>query len=258
MLIATITALAILFGGGTFETFFIDDLRKGVKEYVVDDERRDEILDDLKRSEKMIKSFNKERKAQFKEFKELNRSRATGSDELTGFFEKSMTTRGEYQHHLIDERLTVSAKITPDEWSAIIDNSGHATDKRMQKAQKKLDKAEARGKLPFARTREVITVAVADTDAQQLLQGRLDAMLRSFEKLGSELSAVNVNESALLVDRDISRDQMQQVAEQMNEVRLAVFRHLVDFHMAVKQNTDATEWDQVMKQFNKDISLTVH
>jgi hypothetical protein len=258
MLIATITALAILFGGGTFETFFIDDLRKGVKEYVVDDERKDEILDDLKRSEKMIKSFNKERKAQFKEFKKLNRSRATGSEELTGFFEKSMTTRGEYQHHLINERLTVSAKITPDEWSAIIDNSGHATDKRMQKAQKKLDKAESRGERPFDKTREVITEAVADSDTQQLLQGRLDAMLRSFEKLDSELSAVNVNESALLVDRDISRHQMQQVAEQMNEVRLAVFRHLVDFHMAVKEHTDATEWDQVMKQFNKDISLSAH
>ena len=83
-------------------------------------------------------------------------------------------------------------------------------------------------------------------------------MLRSFEKLGSELSAANVNESALLVDRDISRDQMLRVAEQMNEVRLAVFRHLVDFHMAVKENTDAAEWDKVMKQFNKDISLTAH
>lgn len=258
MLIATITMLAILFGGGTFETFFIDDLKKGVKEYVVEDERKDEILDDLKRSKKMIKSFNKERKAQFKEFKKLNSSRATGSDELTGFFEKSMTTRGEYQHRLIEERLKVSAKITPDEWAAIIENSGHATDKRMQKAQKKLDKAEARGKLPFDKTRETITEAVADTDTQQLLQGRLDAMLRSFEKLGSELSATNVNESALLVDRDISRDQMLQVAEQMNEVRLAVFRHLVDFHMAVKENTDAVEWDQVMKQFNKDISLTAH
>ena len=154
MLIATITALAILFGGGTFETFFIDDLRKGVKEYVVDDERKDEILDDLKRSKKMIKSFNKERKAQFKEFKKLNSSRATGSDGLTAFFEKSMTTRGEYQHHLIDERLTVSAQITPDEWAAIIENSGHATDKRMQKAQKKLDKAEAKGPLTDAAFRE--------------------------------------------------------------------------------------------------------
>ena len=179
MLIATITALAILFGGGTFETFFVDDLKKGVKEYVVEDQRKDEILDDLKRSKKMIKSFNKERKAQFKEFKKLNSSRATGSDELTGFFEKSMTTRGEYQHRLIEERLKVSAKITPDEWAAIIENSGHATDKRMQKAQKKLDKAEARGKLPFDKTRETITEAVADTDTQQLLQGRLDAMLRS-------------------------------------------------------------------------------
>ena len=41
-------------------------------------------------------------------------------------------------------------------------------------------------------------------------------------------------------------------------LRLAVFRHLVDIHMTVKEYTDAVEWDKIMTVFNKDITLTVH
>lgn len=39
MIIATVTMLAILFGGGVLETYFIEDLNKGVKEYVLEEER---------------------------------------------------------------------------------------------------------------------------------------------------------------------------------------------------------------------------
>lgn len=51
---------------------------------------------------------------------------------------------------------------------------------------------------------------------------------------------------------------MMQFAEKMNGLRLAVFRHLVDIHMTVKEYTDAVEWDKIMTVFNKDITLTVH
>ena len=83
-------------------------------------------------------------------------------------------------------------------------------------------------------------------------------MIGSFDKLAGDIAAINVNENDLLVRKDASRNEMKQFAEKMNGLRLAVFIHLVDFHMAVKENTDAVEWDNVMNVFNKDISLTVH
>ena len=258
MIIATVTMLAILFGGGVLETYFIEDLNKGVKEYVLEEERKKEILADLKRSEMLIKEFNKQRTSQFKEFKKLNISRETSSDDLVAFFDQMLTERGTYQNRFIDDRLAVSEKIKPGEWDEIIRNSGHSAEKRKEKEQKKVDKAEAKGKKPFEKTRKAITGSVADTGKQQLLLERLDAMIGSFDKLAGDIAAINVNENDLLVRKDASRNEMKQFAEKMNGLRLSVFIHLVDFHMAVKENTDAVEWDNVMNVFNKDISLTVH
>lgn len=258
MVVATLTLLAILFGGGALETFFIGDLNKGVKEYVLEEERKKEILADLKGSEELIKEFNKQRKSQFKEFKTLNISRETSSDDLVAYFDQMLTERGTYQSRFIDDRLAVTGKIKPGEWDAIISDSGQAEDKRKEKVQKKIDKAEAKGKEPFGKTRKAITLTVADAGKQQLLLGRLDAMIASFDKLAGDLAAININENDLLVRKDASRDEMMQFAEKMNGLRRAIFIHLVDFHMAVKENTDAIEWEKIMKKFNKDISLTAH
>lgn len=258
MIVATIAMLTILFGGGVLETFFIEDMNKGVKEYVLEEDRKKVILADLKHSEKLIKDFNKQRESQFKEFKKLNTSRETNSDDLVTFFDQMLTERGQYQSRFIDDRIAVSEKIKPGEWDEIIKNSGHAAEKRKEKEQKRLDKAEAKGKEPFEKTRKAITGTVADTGKRQLLFGRLDAMIGSFDKLAGDIAAINVNEDDLLVRKDASRDEMMQFAEKINGLRLAVFRHLVDMHMTVKENTDAVEWDKIMTVFNKDITLTVH
>jgi len=258
MVVATIALLTILFGGGALETFFIDDLNKGVKEYVVDEDRKKEILADLKNSKELVKEYNKQRKTRFKEFKELNTSRETTSKELTDFFNVLMDERGEFQNRFIDDRIAVSKKIKPDEWTAIIERAGPIEDKSQGKLQEKIDKAEAKGKEPFEKTREAITENVLDAARQQLLLGRLDAMLNNFNELAGRIDSFNVRDSGLLVRQDASKEEMKQVAGKINELRYATFNYLVGFHMVVKENTDAPEWDKIIKEFNKDMSLTVH
>ena len=140
MLVATITVLVLLFGGGAFETFFIDDLNKGIKEFVVDEDMKKEILADLKSSKKRLKEYNKQRKSRLKEYKKLNASREVTSKELTEFFNVLMDERGEFQNKFMDDRIAVSKKIKPDEWTAIIEHAGPIEDKRQAKLQKKIDK----------------------------------------------------------------------------------------------------------------------
>jgi len=258
MLVATVTILVLLFGGGAFETFFIDDLNKGVKQFVIEEDRKKEILADLKSSEKMIKEYNKQRKSRFREYKKLNTSRDTNSKELTGFFNVLMDERGNFQNRFIDDRIAVSKKIKPDEWTAIIEHAGPIEDKRQEKLQKKIDKAEAKGKEPFEKTREAITKNVSDAARQQLLLGRLDVMLNNFNELAGRIDLINVRDNGLLVRQDASKEEMKQVAGEVNELRYATFNHLIGFHMVVKEHTDSSEWDKIMKAFNNDMSLTVH
>ena len=44
MIVATVTALIILFSGG-YEIFFAENVEKGIKEYVLEKDRRKELLD---------------------------------------------------------------------------------------------------------------------------------------------------------------------------------------------------------------------
>ncbi len=88
MIVGTIFLITVLFGGGLIDTFFIAELEKGVKEYVVDDARKKELTANIKSAKKSIKSFNKDRKAQFKVYKDINASRATTSEEFDELFRK--------------------------------------------------------------------------------------------------------------------------------------------------------------------------
>ena len=77
MIVGIIAIFAILFSGGTNEAFFIDKMEKGVKEYVIEKDRKNEILSELKSSKKTIKAFDKNRKKQLKTLKKFYKLQAT-------------------------------------------------------------------------------------------------------------------------------------------------------------------------------------
>jgi len=77
MIAGTVFLLSILFGGGALEVFYVDKFEKGTKKYVVDKERKSDILGDIKVAKKVIKQFNKDRKKQLKAYKKLNALQST-------------------------------------------------------------------------------------------------------------------------------------------------------------------------------------
>ncbi|MBE9549132.1 MAG: hypothetical protein IMF09_06945 [Proteobacteria bacterium] len=135
MIIATL--IVLLFGGGTFDLNFIDDMKKGVKEYVIDAERQKDILIDVKSTKKLITDFNKGRKSQFKTFKKLNANRETSRDNFSDFFTILEQEREQYYADLATARVGLAGKIMADEWQDIMKQSAEAVEQRQQKAQKK-------------------------------------------------------------------------------------------------------------------------
>ena len=88
MIIGTIALLALLFGGGTGELFFVDQLEKGIKEFVIDKDRQKDILSDLKTSKAFIMEYNKDREVDLKYFYDINASWFTTSEDLVMYFDK--------------------------------------------------------------------------------------------------------------------------------------------------------------------------
>lgn len=259
MIIGTIALLTLLFGGG-LDSFYIDNFEKGIKEYVIEKDRKKEILADLKTSKKLISNYSKERKAEYKAFKKLNISHETTKEDLVGFFNILHKERAVYQNEMVDERLTVIKKIKADEWDSIMVFSKTSLDKKIEKAENKLEKNKGKGKevVPFVKTIKAITANVLDSEKQQVLKLGLDKMISSIEELTIETGTINANESKLLTHQNATKDELIKLGNKLNDMRRLIFDELIDFHMLVKENTSITEWDKIMKAFNKELSITTN
>lgn len=273
MIIGTIALLSVLFGGGLIDTFFVDKLDKAVKEYVLDKERQKEIRADIKSTKKYIKQFNKGRKSQFKGFQEMLGSRTATKEDFDDFYAELHTSRVEFQDQLIDDKIALTQKIQEDEWTLIVAFSGDVIDKREEKIetknQKALKKAEenpdkavkkaakAEKKQPFFKTRQAITDAVTDVEKQTIMINSLDDIMTASQELERQIRSINVKENDVIVRRDATRDELKQLAQEMNTLRRSGFDQLVQTHMIFRENTDESQWENILKALNRDLDMAV-
>ena len=161
---------------------------------------------------------------------------------------------------MIDKRLSVIKKIKADEWDSIMVFSKISLDKQIEKEQKKLEKNKAKGKeiKVFEKTRKAIINNVSELGKQQVLTTGLNNMVNTFEELANETERNYVNENDILIRKDATKDELKQLAGEMNDLRRLIFDQLIEFHLLIKENTNITEWEKIMKAFNKEFSITAH
>jgi hypothetical protein len=258
MIVGTIALLTILFGGGVSEIFFVDKLEKGIKEFILDKDRKKEILDDLKTSKAFIKEFNKGRKSQMKDFNELNASYNTTSEELIGLFNDLQDERIDFQDSIIDDRIAIANKITFDEWVLILDYSNIQADIRIANEMEAADKAIEKGKVkePFIKTRDAINEAIPDEEKQKFITDGLNDMIRTFNELGLEINTMNVQNNDVLIRKDAGKEELKVMVDEMNVLRNLSFNQVLNFHMLVREHSSETEFEPIMKAFNKELSIT--
>lgn len=256
MIVGTIALISMLFFGGVSEYFLIDKLEKGVKQYVVDKERRKEITTDLKEATKFIKAFNKDRKGKMKSFEELNTDRNTSKEELISFFDVLMKDRLAFQEQILSDRVAISAKIKPNEWTLILAKSKESVEKAMEKAEKKSNKGKE--SIPFEKTISVIEEVIANNEKKEKLNAALSTFIRDQEKAVQKLISMNSVDNDILSKKDASKMELTEIANELNSLRKVAFDNLMAFHFAAKDLTEPSEWDQIMKTFNKELSITSH
>ena len=159
---------------------------------------------------------------------------------------------------MITNRIGIAEKITFDEWVYILQYSNISADKRIAKEQENTEKLEEKGKTPvvFENTRNAIKENVPDEEKQSKILDDLDDMIRTFGELGNEISSMNVKGNNILVRKDAAKEELKKMVEEMNILRNLSFNQLLNFHMLVKENTSKTEWEPIMKAFNKELTIS--
>ena len=253
MLVAGIIALfTALFLGGPTELFFVDNLEKGVKKYVVEKDRKKDILSDIKEAKSIFKDFEKERKKDYKNFLNLYTDRNTTTDEINTFFEDLQDKRNGFQNIIVDQRLIIFGKIKVEEWESIVETSVTVADKRIAKFEKKALKSREY----FTKTKAKIESLITNSEKREIIFKGLEEVTNSVKKLESTLFSVNTSNNNILADKNSGRAELLEIVAEDNMNRIPVYASFVSFHKILNDNCSDAEWDKIMKSFTKEMQMS--
>ena len=250
MLVATITALIVLFSGG-YEIFFAENVEKGIKEYVLDKDRRKELLNMTKGIKSDAKAYNKARKANYKDFEALFTSYETSEEELEDFFDNLTGLQRDYQENFVSKRIEVTTELTDEEWKGIVQFSQEAYQKKLDKQAKKKQKDKG----VFVKTRKKIA-EVEDPDNQKMISEQLDSFLENMVDFNSAMKDVNVLENDLLVEKSNSKEDLLTLYDDMNRIRKEAFKSVMAFHSKTRSLLGQEEGEAILAAFYKDLEIT--
>jgi hypothetical protein len=116
MVIATITAILFLFGGGAFSLGVFKD---AAKEVIQDKNRVQQIEVITKQGDKEIKLLGKDIEERSKVLVAMEKDYDLKRDELDAFLAQSDSRREQVQDRLIELRFQAKELVTEEEWKAM-------------------------------------------------------------------------------------------------------------------------------------------
>ena len=111
-------------------------------------------------------------------------------------------------------------------------------------------------KEPFVKPREAIKYNVLTEEKQKFIIEGLDDMIRTFNELGTEISSMNVKNNDILIRKDANKEELKVMVDEMNVWRNLSFNQVLNFHMLVREHSTETEFEPIMKAFNKELTVT--
>jgi len=252
MVVAIVTLITALFLGGPAQIFYVDNIEKGIKKYVVEKERKKEILSEIKSTKAFYKEFEKERKKDFKTFPSLYADMNTSTEGLHSFFEELQGKRTDYQNILIEQRLSIFGKLEPEEWDNILKSSVSVADKNIAKAKKKA----AKSKESFRKTKNRINSDILNKEQKQNLLKGLEAVINSEKELESQMLSVNSSQNKILANKDSGKEELQGLFAEDTRKRAGLLESLLSFHKLARENCSEVEWTQIMLSFTKEMQMS--
>lgn len=247
MIIGLLTLFSILFFGGSQDSFFVEKLDKGVKKYVLEKDRKKDILMEIKEVKSTVKMFNKERKKQLKTLKSLNLSYTSSKVDFESFYEELTVGRIGFQKKVLEQRIGLVSKIKDNEWQKILGLSDESVDKQQQKEKNKKQKEL------FFKVEKTILNSIQEKENQSLALEYLEKLKKSYSRLLKDYKAVNTIENSLIRDKNATLEAGLAYASKLNQVRKEAYFALVDFHFELKEVSSESSWSTVMKSINKDL-----
>lgn len=125
MIAATILAILIIFGvgGGPFGELTTKYVKDPIKETIVEEQRREMALDELKSLKSAIKDFNKHVSKEIKQLDKLVKNYDSTPEEFNQMFSSAFASRQQEVEKIWERRSAMLTHIKADEWQTIINSA---------------------------------------------------------------------------------------------------------------------------------------
>lgn len=125
MIAAAILALFLIFGfgGGVFGELMTKYAEDPVKDTIVDEDRREQALDELKSLEKAIKDLNKGVSKDTKAFHKIVEDYDSKPADFDDMFSSAIARREQEVNTIWERRSALLTHIQADEWQSIISSA---------------------------------------------------------------------------------------------------------------------------------------
>lgn len=135
MIAATILALLLIFGvgGGPFGELMTKYAKDPIKTTVVEEDRREQALKELKALKKAVKEFNKGVSKDIKQFHKLVENHDSTPEEFDQMFANVLAKRQQEVDKIWDRRSAMLTHINADEWQAIISSAKAKMEEKRKK-----------------------------------------------------------------------------------------------------------------------------
>lgn len=241
MLIALGIFLVSIFSGGN-SPFVIPKLDKYVKTHVVDDTKKQIVLDVLKEAKAMRKAKMKQKGKDIKKLDKMFSARDASKEEMNALMRSIVDAQSEAQKASIGVHLEAQNNLTAEEWDAIIAEM----DKDLEKLIKAHTKIDTKVSKANVKWKDKIEKTIADDDKRaQALES------------ASNLEAVFLENRGIIQEEIMNKNstlyQYQSPVEELNALQTTfmqlieeVLQSEIDTHFELVELTTEDEWKKIM------------
>ncbi|MFY0628202.1 MAG: hypothetical protein JXR07_18025 [Reichenbachiella sp.] len=252
MLILLFSMLFKLLSGGPSDVFQIPHLEKEIKANVLDDERKDQLLDLVKGAKQQSKDYMKFRSKQVKLMKKYSADRTIASAKMLDLFNSYHSKRLVLQDSMISYRLQFQDLFTDEEWNSVIGKAEFPSGNKVNKQEKAEQKANDAIDKIFSEIDKSIVKNISDTTKRKevlVSMSGFEAIFYEFNLLGQSM---NYTDKEYMKNRTLVKADLDGFYDDQNDLRVKGMDAFLAFRDAGIKNTEEGEWKAIMKEL-KDL-----
>ncbi len=249
MLIGAALALLAILLGGPSNDLLILKLAKPVKQEVVDLDKKEEILNEIKAVKKLSKTYNKKTKVFTKELRQLAMDQSTDKAAFDAFYATVVEYEIEANKSFIPHRIAIQENMSQEEWDAAISSISKA----IKKSKKTNDKILAKYKKTLDKFDSKIRESFENQDNSEKAGLVAEEFSTSVYDLVVKILEYDQSEEEVLLSNKASYEDLEALVEESNEEWVSSFVGLSSLHTELAALATADEWKHVAKELKKII-----